>query len=319
MHNFQTAILFILIFIIFGCHNASHIRTQKILEEDESSISIGVITNLGGDTDAYKYHSIKESNNFGGRAEISYLKGSGTSEFGPYAGFGMTIMDFGIIGGFDYRTYSRLYSNNPLKVGGQIEINYTPAGATTGSTIVLRPSITSTTNKQREFYYGIHGLIAEGINLNHQAYYFDVNLNQEVSSLINYDISSVGAGISFGLEKQIFKKYNIQVQLDFSKIMNSFKSSFLYPSSAIPYDDMMSNDVLENGTLDYNNSYPLVGLSIGTNFFVVKKVSNKRAATPNLIIEKKIRYEPKTGEELQNQNSPKEVIYDPETGEIVND
>ena len=42
----------------------------------------------------------------------------------------MTIMDFGIIGGFDYRTYSSLYSNNPLKVGGQIEINYTPAGAT---------------------------------------------------------------------------------------------------------------------------------------------------------------------------------------------
>ena len=319
MHNFQTTILFILIFVIFGCHNASHIRTQKILEEDESSISIGVITNLGGDTDAYKYHSIKESNNFGGRAEISYLKGSGSSEFGPYAGFGMTITDFGIIGGFDYRTYSSLYSNNPLKVGGQIEINYTPAGATTGSTIVLRPSITSTTNKQRKYYYGIHGLIAEGMNLNQEAGYFDGNLNQEVGSIINYHISSVGAGISFGLEKQVFKKYIIQVQLDFSKIMNSFKSSFLYPSSAIPYDDMMSNDVLETGTLDYNNSYPFVGLSIGTNFFVVKKVSNKRAATPNLIIEKKIRYEPKTGEEIQNQNSPKEVIYDPETGEIVND
>ena len=76
---------------------------------------------------------------------------------------------------------------------------------------------------------------------------------------------------------------------------------------------------VETGTLDYNNSYPFVGLSIGTNFFMVKKVSNKRAATPNLIIEKKIRYEPKTGEEIQNQNSPKEVIYDPETGKIVND
>ena len=122
MHIIQSAILFILIFLILGCHNASHIRTQKILEEDETAISIGVITNLGGDTDAYKFHSIRESNNFGGRAEISYLKGSGNSEFGPYAGFGMTTMDFGIIGGFDYRTYSGLYSNNPLKVGGQIEI-----------------------------------------------------------------------------------------------------------------------------------------------------------------------------------------------------
>ena len=51
MQNFQTAKLFILTFLISGCHNASHIRTQKILEEDEASISVGVITNLGGDTD----------------------------------------------------------------------------------------------------------------------------------------------------------------------------------------------------------------------------------------------------------------------------
>ena len=319
MHNFQNAILFILIFLLFGCHNASHIRTQKILEEDESSISIGVITNLGGDIDAYKYHSIKESNNFGGRAEISYLNGSGNSEFGPYAGFGMTITDFGIIGGFDYRTYSRLYSNSPLKVGGQIEINYTPAGATTGSTIVLRPSITSTTNKQRKYYYGIHGLIAEGINLNHEAGYFDANLNQEVGSIINYDISSVGAGISFGLETQVFKKYIIQVQVDFSNITNSFKSSFLYPPSAIPYDDMMSNDVLETGSLDYINSYPFVGLSIGTSFFKVKKISNKRITAPSLIPYEKRKYDPQTGEELPNKNSSKKTNYDAETGEIIND
>lgn len=206
MHNFQSAILFILIFLILACHNASHIRTQKILEQDETAISIGVITNLGGDTDAYKFHSIRESNNFGGRAEISYLKGSGNSEFGPYAGFGMTTMDFGIIGGFDYRTYSGLYSNNPLKVGGQIEINYIPIGVATGSTIVLKPSIISTTNKQRKYYYGIHGLIAAGTNLSHEASYFDTNLNQEAGSFINYHISSVGGGISFGLETQVLKK-----------------------------------------------------------------------------------------------------------------
>ena len=319
MYNFQSTILFILMFLIYGCHNASHIRTQKILEEDETVISIGVITNLGGDTDAYKYHSIRESNNFGGRAEVSYLKGSGNSEFGPYAGFGMAPMDFGIIGGFDYRTYSGLYNNNPLKVGGQIEINYTPAGSTSGSTIVLKPSITSTTDKQRRYYYGIHGLIAEGMNLSHEASYFDINLNQEVGSIINYQISSVGGGISFGLETQVFKKYIIQIQLDFSSITNSFKSSFLYPSSAIPYDDMMTNDVLETGSLDYINSYPFIGLSIGTNFFKMKKISNTRTTTPYLIPDEKRKYDPKTGEELPNKNSSKKIIYDAETGEIIND
>ena len=319
MRNFQSAILFILIFLILGCHNASHIRTQKILEQDETAISIGVITNLGGDTDAYKFHSIRESNNFGGRAEISYLKGSGNSEFGPYAGFGMTTMDFGIIGGFDYRTYSGLYSNNPLKVGGQIEINYTPIGVTTGSTIVFKPSITSTTNKQKKYYYGIHGLIAEGMNLSHEAGYFDTNLNQEAGSIINYHISSVGGGISFGLETQVLKKYIIQIQLDFSSITNSFKSSFLYPSSAIPYDDMMTNDVLETGSLDYINSYPFVGLSIGTSFFKKKKISNKRTKTPYVIPNEKRKYDPQTGEELPNKNSSKKTIYDAETGAIIND
>ena len=308
MHNFQSAILFILIFLILGCHNASHIRTQKILEQDETAISIGVITNLGGDTDAYKFHSIRESNNFGGRAEISFLKGSGNSEFGPYAGFGMTTMDFGIIGGFDYRTYSRLYSNNPLKVGGQIEINYIPGGSTTGSTIVLRPSITSTTNKQRKYYYGIHGLIAEGMNLSHEASYFDTNLNQEAGSIINYHISSVGGGISFGLETQVLKKYIIQVQVDFSSITNSFKSSFLYPPGAIPYDDMMWNEVLESGSLDYINSYPFVGLSIGTNFFKVKKISNKRITAPSLIPDEKRKYDPKQERNYQIKIAQKKLI-----------
>ena len=248
MQKFLKIILYVLILFVFGCHNASHIRTQKILLEDETAISIGFITNLGGDTDAYKFHSIRESNNFGGRAEISYLKGSGHSEFGPYVGFGMTTMDFGIIGGFDYRTYSGLYRNNPLKVGGQIEINYTPLGSTTGSTIVLKPSITSTTNKQKKYYFGVHGLFAEGINLSHGASYFDSNSNQEAGSIINYNVSSVGAGISFGLEKQVFRKYIVQIQLDFSTVKNSFKSSFLYPPGAIPYDDMMWNDVLESGS-----------------------------------------------------------------------
>ena len=318
MQNFQLAILFILILLIFGCHNASHIRTQKILEKDETAISISVINNLGGDKDAYKYHSIRESNNFGGRTEISYLKGSGNSEFGLYAGFGMTKMDFGIIGGFDFRTYSGLYGNNPLKVGGQIEINYIPTGTTTGSTIVLRPSITSTTNKQRKYYYGIHGLIAEGMNLSHEASYFDTDLNQEVGSIINYHISSVGGGISFGLETQLLRRI-IQIQLDFSNITNSFKSSFLYPSSAIPYDDMMHNDVLETGSLNYVNSYPFVGLSIGTHFFKIKKISNEGTTTPYLIPDEKRKYDPQTGEELPNEKRSKKTIYDAEKDKIINE
>ena len=52
----------------------------------------------------------------------------------------------------------------------------------------------------------MHGLFAEGINLSHGASYFDSNSNQEAGSIINYNVSSVGAGISFGLEKQVLRK-----------------------------------------------------------------------------------------------------------------
>ena len=82
---------------------------------------------------------------------------------------------------------------------------------------------------------------------------------------------------------------------------------------------MMSNDVLEAGSLDYINSYPFVGLSVGTSFYKVKKISNKRTKTLNLIPHKKRKYGSKTGEELPNKNSSKKTIYDAETGEIIND
>lgn len=94
--------------------------------------------------------------------------------------------------------------------------------------------------------------------------------------------------------------HNFQVQLDFLNVWNSFKSSFLYQSSAIPNEGMMSDDVLEIGALDYINSYLFVGISVRTNFFKVRKISKDITISPHQIPEKKIRYDPKTGEEVQN-------------------
>jgi len=317
MQKYQQIILFILLLFSIGCHNASHLRTQKVLDEYETVVSIGSTLNVGGDIDANKYHSIKESNNFGGRSEISYLRGTGSSELGPYLGVGMTMMDFGVIAGFDYRTYSRLHSSNPLKVGGQVEINYTPVGETIGSTIVFRPTITTSTNNIRKYYYGIHGIIAEGMNLKQRVYYIGNNTNEEGGSVAKYDVRSIGFGISLGLETKVFRKFNIQVQLDLSNVTNNFKSSFLYPSNVLPDSGMMSNDYLEPGSLDYTNAYPFIGISMGTNFFKIKK-PKKKGTSPYPIPQRKRKFDPKTGKEIQKTIDPKDIIYDPETGEKIN-
>ena len=82
---------------------------------------------------------------------------------------------------------------------------------------------------------------------------------------------------------------------------------------------MMWNDVLESGYLDYTNFYPFAGLSIGTSFFKVKKLSKDKSKPSPLIPGKERSYDPKTGKKLKKQNNPTEILYDPETGEKVND
>ena len=82
---------------------------------------------------------------------------------------------------------------------------------------------------------------------------------------------------------------------------------------------MMANDVLESGYLDYTNSYPFAGLSIGTSFFKAKKLSKDRSKPSPLIPGKQRSYDPKTVKELKKQNNPKGIFYDPQTGEKVHD
>ena len=38
-----------------GCHNNAHLRTQKLLEKDESVISLSGVLPMGGVSEAYDY------------------------------------------------------------------------------------------------------------------------------------------------------------------------------------------------------------------------------------------------------------------------
>lgn len=71
-----------------GCHNNAHIRTQRILESDETALSVSGTANIIGGYVPGGSRTLAVTNVFGLRSEASYLKGTGKSDFGPYLGIG---------------------------------------------------------------------------------------------------------------------------------------------------------------------------------------------------------------------------------------
>ena len=111
--------------IINGCHNNAHLRTQKKLDKGESVISSSVVGNIGGMEKGFELNAINRTGILGSRLEISYLRGTGSSELGPYFSVGSDYHDVGFNGGFDYRAYVLGNGKYNKKAGFQIEYNYT--------------------------------------------------------------------------------------------------------------------------------------------------------------------------------------------------
>ena len=277
------------ILVLIGCHNNAHLGTQKILKKKESVISVSGVLPIGGIDDRY---SIDDENGIlGMRGELSYIKGFGNYELGPYAGFGLSDFDDpGFILGFDYKSYLNIYSNYPAKLGAQFELNFSEYG----QIFHIKPSLITVTNQQKAGYFGIHGLLYNG------------SLKLWNSSLYNY--SSLGFGFTLGTE-YISSKLSIQAQADLSMVNNAFRiegnSNFLY------YDD----DYYYDPGDDY---YLLVGLSAGVNFFNATEVGDKLfepMPVPNYkkVKTKDIHYDPNTGEVIY----PSANKFDPETGELM--
>jgi len=284
----KTSPLILVLLLTFGCHNNSHLRTQKILEKKESVISVSGVLPIGGIDDGYNIDD--ENGILGMRGELSYIKGFSNYELGPYAGFGSSDFDdFGFILGFDYKSYLNIHSNYPAKVGAQFELNFSEYG----QIFHIKPSLITVTNQQKAGYFGIHGLLYNG--------------SLKLWNPSPYNYSSLGFGFTIGTE-YISSKLSIQAQTDLSIVNNAFRieggSNFLY------YDDYNYDPG--------DNYYLLVGLSAGVNFFNAPEVGNKLfdpMPVPNYkkVKTKDIHYDPNTGEAV----SPGATKFDPNTGELL--
>ena len=278
--------LILVLLLTFGCHNNAHLRTQKIVEKKESVISISGVLPIGGIDDSYNIDD--ENGILGMRGELSYIKGFGNYELGPYAGFGLSDFDDpGFILGFDYKSYLNTHSNYPAKLGAQFELNFSEYG----QIFHIKPSLITVTNQQKAGYFGIHGLLYNG--------------NLKLWNPSPYNYSSLGFGFTIGTE-YISSKLSIQAQTDLSVINYSFRvegdSNFLYYDNYDPGDEY----------------YLLVGLSAGVNFFNTSESRNKPfepMPIPNYkkVKTKDVHYDPNTGEVIFSGTTE----FDPNTGELL--
>ena len=280
--------LILVLLLTFGCHNNAHLRTQKIVEKKESVISISGVLPIGGIDDSYNIDD--ENGILGMRGELSYIKGFGNYELGPYAGFGLSDFDDpGFILGFDYKNYLNIHPSYPAKLGAQFELNFSEYG----QIFHIKPSLITVTNQQKAGYFGIHGLLYNG--------------SLKLWNPSPYNYSSLGFGFTIGTE-YISSKLSIQAQTDLSIVNNAFRiegdSNFLY------YDDYN----YDPGD-DY---YLLVGLSAGVNFFNAPEGRNKffePMPIPNYknVKTKDVHYDPNTGEVISSGTTK----FDPNTGELL--
>ena len=277
----------ILISIFLGltaCYNNAHLRTQKILEPGEMVYSASGILAVSGD-DIYTGIS-------GLRGEVSMLAGYETGEKGPYGGVGLGD-GISYIAGYEYKKYMRLDTDLPFKLGIQAELNLTPGNEynfKNATVLHLRPSYTTTTAKGRNYYGGIHGLLAVGSwkRQFHQPPGFpgDSNYNDELGTT---RFSSIGAGVTVGSE-YLFQSSSLQLQVDVSMVQNT----------------------KDEGIIRSREPAPMVSGSAGINFF-------KPAPQPEVPSEPyPIPYYYQEDEEYEDETeSEPDVLFDPETGEPI--
>jgi hypothetical protein len=302
MRHSQIIFLCSFLLVLVGCHNNAHLRTQKVLKPGEKAYSGSGVLAMGGAEE--NWNNISNTGVMGFRGEVSMLKGGKDSESGPYLGFGgnSNAEEFGFIAGYDYRKYTGQGSGSPKKLGAQIEVNFSEAGAV----FHLRPSITSTTKRGRPLYGGVHGLLAVG-NLMTNRYDYDYDYGYYDGDIeIDYRFNSLGAGLTAGAEFLTFDNNSIQLQVDVSLVKNAFN-----------IDDSEEYWDLSIETRD-DELFPIVTGSIGMSFFKpdpTNKESFEPLPTPSYNTSQAQTqpvFDPETGEKISGG-----MRFDPETGEAI--
>ena len=319
------------IFFLFGCYNNSHIRTQRVLQENEKVFSVSGSYNALGIVDE---RIINKGSGFSGagirpyvpvaaiRAEISVLEGFKHGELGYSIGGGVNAMvDQDLIGliGVEYNKYLQYRRERPLKAGMSLELNRTSSGLFTLHSI---QSFKTTTTKKAPFFVGFHTLFSKtNIKESHRSYAKSTNdyylwNSYPVVDEVTYDQTTRGFGVSSGIER-FFVDASLMLQFDVSFVKNSInnlKEPFVVGGIGLEREASWSWPPIVSASLALNFSPK----SFKKIYISKKKDSVKSQAFQDWEILKKpqiIEFDPETGERIEKKTT--DVMFDPETGEII--
>jgi len=309
-----------LLLLFGGCYNNSHVRSQRVMEEGESILSVGSNIAIGGDYDDESYR-IDDHGVSGFRVGLSYLKNIKGTEHGIYLGLGVLDISSSYILGYDYRKlvekngrqfrYSLYSEYNTIKStgGGRWENDIS------GTAFQFRPAISTVTSEVNKYYIGAHGILGFGtINRSYWDSYYDTQYDRWRDGEFEYSYNSsvVGAGISAGYEQR-FLGLIVQSQFDVSLLNRT------------------SN--LMDEVINFGDTYGLAPLNasemhfgVGMAIYVAPK--KKRGTTrssqiipPQHIVEKipdsEMVYDPFTGTRVKKEKQGSSLQFDPETGELI--
>ncbi len=298
--------LFTSFLLITGCYNNSHIRTQRIIKEDEPVISGHIELNLGTPDYSEGAYSVRSSGISGQRVGISYLGLHRNYEQGINIGVGKiegVLTD--IILGYDIRKLRYTAVGKPYRLGLYLESNYSYGDLQYdlqgGLVYQVRPYIMSITTENHNWYGGFHGLMSSGT----------MTAFSDFEQYFDYDISSVGVGVTLGNEQRS-GKFLLQTQLDVSFINQNHK---------------VREETFQISEWDYLpqalNSNGLV-VSVGVAMHRAPKMSAQKVNRRGVPVPKgrtapdlSGRYDPFTGQFITSNEQMQQVTFDPLTGKII--
>lgn len=284
------------------------------------SVNTGVAVRLADDENSNR---VDENGISAFRLGISYLGLHGDYEQGLNVGYGVLSAgdktDLTI--GYDIRKVQIKNTKRPYRLGLYIESNLIEGGdsyeSLKGTVFQLRPYMMTVTSEQNNWYAGVHGLLSFGdITGDMSDYTYNGYDYIHYHDTYKYSVTSLGGGISFGNELRL-GGILLQSQVDLS-LVNQKHQLIGDPPSSLYWDYY--------GWGPLKNTGPVIGFSTAIRLAPPRKkpeiyyptVSN---TLPGLDSENPMespnptRYDPFTGQIIEDQKKPSPLLFDPATGE----
>lgn len=300
-----------------SCYNNSHIRTQRVLKPGDKVYSGFASTNIIGTETNYDSYDIRHGGVPGMRAGISYLGYHKDLEQGFNLAYGGGSGDYNsLVVGYDLRKVIYSSKSNPYRYGVHLEVNNLKGssydGITGGNVFQVQPYIISTTSVIQDWYGGLHGIMSFGdIESTEDHWSYTTHNSSELD--FKYQVNGLGLGVTVGNEMRL-GQFNVQTQVDLSYLSQQHSvHTDDYDAITAAFDE----EYLELKPMNSSGLFATVGIALN----LVPESQQDRSRTSITYVDQPWesskptqKFDPYTGEKIDQQESKETLRFDPLTG-----